>query len=638
MSHKLTLTKNQSVTLVIISLAVLSLAIYWPVQKYEFTNYDDTIYVTQNYVTQQGISINNIIAAFTDISIGEWHPLTMISHMLDWQLFGDKAGGHHWTSVIIHIFNTALLFLFFHTITGAIWRSAFVAALFAFHPINVDSVAWIAERKNVLSTFFWILTMLFYVWYVRLPNWRRYLPVFFCFVLGLMSKPMLVTLPFVLLLLDYWPLNRTTISYQNEDQTTAAVLAVKKEKISFLILEKVPLFILSAVSIGLTLYAADSVNTISTLEEVPMMKRVANVIVSYGLYIKKMFWPVDLAVFYPFNFNIPFWHIILAASLIIIITICVCVYFRKFPYLFVGWFWYLGTLVPVIGIIKVGSQSMADRWAYVPFIGLFIMISWGMFGIMKKLVSAKIITMIVTVILVALMILTHFQGKYWRDTFTLFSHTLKVTENNSVAHYILGDELQKQNKIDEAMIHYQAAFLLHTDKSIPLVGMGRALSKQGKHEEAIAVFRQVIKIKPKSAAASDNLCRVLMKMGRVEDAIEEYRRVLKLINDNPGLYNNFGNVLVIKGNYDDAIRQYKEALRIRPADAGIYYNIGMVLIRQGKIDEALKHFQEAIILQPQYAHAHYQVAIILRQKGLLVEADYHFMEAIRINPEYKNMK
>jgi hypothetical protein len=306
------ITNSQKKILIILALIVSVLAVYWQVQNFDFVNYDDQVYVTQNFRIQSGITWESIAGAFTDLHTSNWHPLTMMSHMLDWQLFGGRAGGHHWTSVIIHIFNTVLLFFLLNQLTGAIWRSAFVAALFAIHPINVESVAWIAERKNVLSTFFWLLTMLLYVWYVKQPGWKRYLPVFLCFALGLMSKPMLVTLPFVLLLIDYWPLNRTQINLQrkNQSETTTFILA-KKSKISFLILEKVPLFILSVISIYLTLYASQHMKAIAGLEYFSPVKRISNAIVSYTLYIKKLFWPVDLAAFYPYG-DISIWQISIA--------------------------------------------------------------------------------------------------------------------------------------------------------------------------------------------------------------------------------------------------------------------------------------------------------------------------------------
>ena len=426
MRDRLKLNNQHFLILIALMLTILILSAYWPVQKYDFINYDDPVYVTANYKIQSGISVKSILSTFTDINTSNWHPLTMISHMLDWQLFGDKAGGHHWTNVIIHILNTILLFLLFNKLTGAIWRSAFVAALFAIHPLNVESVAWISERKNVLSTFFLISTIFFYVWYLKSPGWKRYLPVFVCFAFGLMSKPMLVTLPFVLLLLDYWPLNRLQIDFQSKDQLPIKeLIRSNSNKIFKLVLEKVPLFVLSIISIFLTIYAARYVGTVSTFEAIPLLKRISNAVVSYALYIKKLFWPNDLAAFYPIS-DIPSWLFIIALIILVSVTIFVCRYFRRYPYLFVGWFWYLGTLVPVIGLMQVGSQAMADRYTYVPLIGIFIMMAWGIPQILSRLQNGKVIAVFMASIFIAIITFaTYLQVGIWKNNFTLFRQCLK---------------------------------------------------------------------------------------------------------------------------------------------------------------------------------------------------------------------
>ena len=441
MLSNLSILKKRSAAIIILFLAVMTLAVYWPVQKYEFINYDDHGYVTKNDLVRSGISATGMKQAFSTFHLGNWHPLTMISHMVDWQLFKNKAGGHHWTSVIIHILNAVLLFLFLRMATGAIWRSAFVAALFALHPINVESVAWISERKNVLSTFFWILTMISYVWYVKSHDWKRYFLVLFCFSLGLMSKPMLVTLPFVLLLMDYWPLRRTGIEIRDGNQGELSSVKVKKQTIRFLIIEKIPLFILSAISAYVTFYAQKAVSAMMALEYFPFPYRIGNAIISYISYIQKMFWPLDLAVFYPFNYTMSLWYVFLGALLIVAITISVCIYFRRFPYLPVGWFWYLGTMIPVIGLVQVGSQAMADRYAYVPFIGLFIMLAWWATNFFKNIVQAKILITITVLIISMLIIVTHLQLKNWRDSYNLFYHTVNVTKKNAFAHSALAGEL-----------------------------------------------------------------------------------------------------------------------------------------------------------------------------------------------------
>ncbi len=634
-------TNRQKIIIIILVLIVLVFAAYWQVQNFEFVNYDDNVYVTQNFKTQAGITWESIAGTFTDLRTSNWHPLTMLSHMLDWQLFGEKAGGHHWTSVIIHIFNTVLLFLLLNQLTGAIWRSALVAALFAVHPINVESVAWIAERKNVLSTFFWILTMLLYVWYVKQPGWKRYLPVFLCFALGLMSKPMLVTLPFVLLLLDYWPLNRTAINTQNENQTAIqAPLKVGKAKLSFLILEKIPLFILTVISICVTLYAAKNASTIAYFDIIPLTKRVYNAIFSYALYLKKLLWPTDLAALYPHS-DIQILQVLLAALLLVFITAISCKYYKKYPYLVVGWFWYLGTLVPVIGIVQVGSQAMADRYAYIPFIGIFIMLSWTINEIIKNSLWQKISSFIVVIIFMGLLVTTHNQVRYWENSFSLFERTLNTTKGNFIAHIGMGVELMKQNRINEAVAHFNTAININPKNPvnyIAFVSLGQTFSIQNKTKEAIAAFKQALSINSKCDEAYHKLGFVLFQTGQVEEAIVEYQKAIALNNDYPMYHGSLGNAYVRQGKFEEAAKEYSEVLRIQPANAGAHNNLAMVLIRQDRIDEAIKHFREAIRLQPEYANAHYQLALLLKQKGLIEESTYHYQQAISINSEFKNKK
>jgi protein O-mannosyl-transferase len=601
--------RQEHFILVILMLIILTLAVYWQVQNFEFINYDDQLYVTHNFKTQTGMTWESISRAFTDVHTTNWHPLTMLSHMLDWELFGEMAGGHHWTSVIIHIFNTVLLFLLLNQLTGTIWRSAFVAALFAVHPMNVQSVAWIAERKNVLSTFFWILTVLFYVRYVKQPGWKRYLPVFFCFALGLMSKPMLVTLPFVLLLLDYWPLNRTAINTQNVDTTEiGAPQKIGKVKLSLLIWEKTPLFILAAISIGLTVYAAKNTGTIVRFNLVPLLQRIYNATLSYVLYLKKLFWPTELAVFYPFQ-EISIQQVLPAAVLLIVITVICCKYYKKYPYLIVGWFCYLGTLVPVIGIVQVGAQSMADRYAYIPFMGIFIALSWMITDIVRNRLLQKITSISAVMLLIGLSVATHKQAAYWKDSYTLFERALNVTKDNFVAHVIVGNELIKQNKIDEAISHFQKAI-----SGIPknpadydaLVSLGNALSLQEKKTEAIASFKQALSINPKGNEAYYRLGFVFFQTGRVDEAIAEYQKAIALDNEDPLYHGSLGNAYFAQGKTNEAIREYKEVLRIQPDNVDAHNNLAIVLKKQGRFDEATNHLREVIRLRQKYANARYK--------------------------------
>ena len=640
-TYKLPVTKRDVAILSVLVMIALILVVYWPLQNYDFINYDDRGYVTSNNIVHAGFVSNSVWEAFSKNYLGNWHPLTMLSHMLDWQLFGPRAGGHHWTNVIIHILNTILLFLLFNKLTGAMWRSAFIATLFAIHPVNVESVAWISERKNVLSTFFWIVTIMFYVWYARFPNWKRYLAVVIGFTLGLMSKPMLVTLPFTLLLLDYWPLSRMKIKKQLEYQTNETTgNTLRKERILFLVLEKIPLFILSAFFSYIVFLAQKNAGACLSLQSFPLSYRLGNASISYLLYITKMFWPFDLAALYPLNYNISLWQVVLSAVLLIVVTISVCTYFRKLPYLLMGWLWYLGVLVPVIGIIQVGDQAMADRYAYVPFIGLFIMLTLGTFDILKKYISSKIILIIVLSIIVSLTIIAKRQVQYWQNTLTLFNHVLDVTRNNSVAHSVVAGELLMQNKVSEAMTHCKKVLSLNPYDYNGLVHIARAYDLLGEKNKAIDALRLAIKVRPEYAKAHNDLCILFLKAGKVQDAMKEYQKAveLNLNKDNLELHNNFGNILATQGHYDEAIIQYNQALLIQPHDAIVHFNLAILLLRQQKTDDALNHLREVIRLQPDNAKAHYQLELILKQKGLTEEANRHYQEAIRLTLDMKDHK
>jgi len=576
MLNKFEISPKRSI-LVVLMLIILTLGVYWPVQKYEFVEYDDPIYVTSNYLIQSGITLQSLKYILTDIHTSNWHPLTMISHMLDWSLFGDKSGGHHWTNVIIHIFNTILLFLFFNRFTGAIWKSAFVAALFAVHPLNVESVAWISERKNVLSTFFWMLTMLFYGRYVESPGWRRYLPVLICFALGLMSKPMVVTLPFVLLLLDYWPLDRLQMNLQNK---TSPVILRKSNKISFLILEKIPLFILSVVSIFVTLYAARHAKTTTGFESLPLRDRIFNAVVSYALYIKKLFWPTHLVICYPI-LDIPVWQFSIALLFLVIVTIFVCGYCRKYPYLFVGWFWYLGTLVPVIGLIQVGFQAMADRYAYVPFIGLFLIIAWAAERILSKDIFLKrLFIFISALVIIFLTLATHNQIKLWSNSVTLFEDTIKKDPNNFVAYAL----------------------------------MGQVMFVKGENEKALYYYDKVLKLTPRVYAAYKNKGVVLKKMGKRNEAIKIFEKALKLDKSSVDAYYSLALLYSEDNNLDECIKYALKAIEVKPDYEDGYNILGLALFKKGRIQESILQFEKALQINPYHKIAQKNLQIALEKK------------------------
>jgi Flp pilus assembly protein TadD len=585
---------------------MVTLAVYWQVSNHDFVGFDDKSYVTGNHHVQSGLTSESVFWPFSLAGKAYWHPLTWFSHMLDCQLFGLNPKGHHLTNLLFHLANTLLLFFVFRRMTGCRWRSALVAALFALHPLNVEAVAWIAERKSVLSTSFWMLTMMTYFYFTERPTLLRYMLVFSVYGLGLMAKPMLVTLPFVLLLLDYWPLDRVGFlpleGKRDEDVSGLAGADAQRIRVSRLVLQKVPLLALSLLSVYLTLLSARySLMAIST-EVVPMKLRIANALVSYVSYIAKMIWPHKLAVFYPFPTTLPTWQPVVSGLLLICVSILVLRQWRRTPYLAVGWLWYLGTLVPVIGLKQAGLwPAMADRWTYVPLIGLFIMIAWGVPGLLVTYRHRKVaLSIAASAVLSALMIVTWKQLPHWRNTITLFQHAINVTEKNYVAH----------------------------------TNVGHALSDQGKLKEAIPHFIQAVKIKPTSSKAHSNLGRALARQGRNAQAVVHLSEALELDPHSPGIHNNLGNVLERQGKIQEALVHYSTALQLEPRFAEAHFNLGTFWARQGRNEEGMAHFSKALQFKPDFAAAHNSFGVVLARQGNLQEAIYHFGEAVRLEPDF----
>lgn len=498
--------------------ALITFTVYGQVINHEFIDFDDDKYVTDNDHVQSGLNPKSISwsFSFSDKNQIYWHPLTWISHMSDCQLYGLNPGMHHLTNLVIHLVNTVLLFLLFRWMTGAIWKSVFVAALFTIHPINVDSVAWVAERKNLLSSFFWLLTMLSYIKYCAQPRLSSYLLTFSAFALGLLAKPMLVTLPFVLLLLDYWPLERL------RPITASSIFRLVKEKIPFLIL--------SAASVYLSISSLKGYNVAVSFEQVPLTLRISNALVSYVSYIGKMVWPQNLGIFYPYPSTIPFWKIACSSLFLILSSLVVVLAGKRKPYLLVGWFWFLGTLVPVIGLIQAGLfPSMADRWAYVPFIGLFIMIGWGVPDLLARWKHKKTgLAISGAAVLTIFTMVTLMQLGYWKNSVTLYEHTLQVTSNNVVIHTNQGIILAKQGKLPAASRHFSEALRINPYYDKALNSLGFVRMKQGKLDEASRHFSEAVWSNPNNAIAQNNLGFVLLKQGKLEEAIRHLSEALRI--------------------------------------------------------------------------------------------------------------
>jgi tetratricopeptide (TPR) repeat protein len=625
--------------LITLFLIVAILAVFWPVKNFRFLNLDDEGYVTDNPQVLNGLSFKGVIWAFTTIHSSNWHPLTWLSHMLDIELYGLNPGGHHLTNLLFHIANILLLFFILKQMTGAPWRSGFVAALFALHPLHVESVAWVAERKDVLSTFFWMLTIGAYVHYVHQTSLRRYLLVFLSFTLGLMSKPMLVTLPFVLLLLDYWPLGRFQMASSRDIRIshikTWSNSANGMPVLLRLVWEKVPLFVLVIASCLLTVMAQQKGGAVASLEALSLEIRMANALISYISYIGKMIWPSRLAIQYPYPERVLLWQVAGAGLFLLGVSVLVIRELRRRPYLLVGWLWYLGTLVPVIGLVQVGSQAMADRYTYVPLIGLFIIMIWGISDLSAGWRHKRILLPASAVLLVSILsILTRIQLQHWYNGVTLFRHSLDVTINNYLSHNGYGVALAAQGKNEEAVAHYKEALRIKPYFADTHSNLGNALVRQGKYQEAIDHFTKALRLRPDFAKAHNGLGVALARQGKYEQAMTHYEEALRIKSDYAEARNNLGITLAQQGKIQEAIIQYLQALQIKPAYADAHYNLGNLLARQGKFQEAITHFIEVTKIKPGDAEVHYNIGAAFTEQGKPREAIYHYSQALRIKPDF----
>ena len=641
-----------------IALALLTLAVYGQVIGHGFISFDDDDYIMKNPVVQRGLTIDGLIWAFSSPHVYNWHPLTWLSHMLDVRLFGLNAGGHHLMGLLFHIANTLLLFAIFGRMTGAPWRSAAVAALFALHPLHVESVAWAAERKDVLSTLFWMLTLWLYFRYVKHPGVRRYWLLCLCYAAGLLAKQMAVTLPFVLLLLDYWPLGRfspqsavlpaasiphpVSISegktgkhgkgpISNGDRMVphppAAADGGKEENlprridwscIGPLIREKLPLFALAAGASVLIYLVQAQTGIVKSAVEYPLSARLGNALVSYIAYLIKALFPLHLAVFYPHpGTALPLWQAISALLLIVAIT-ALAVRSQK-PYLAVGWLWYLGTLVPVIGLVQVGIQGMADRYTYVPLIGVFIMTAWGIPDLAAGWRSRQAALIgIAAAGLAALAILTWFQAGTWRNNIALYSHATKVTAGNDWAEYNLGLSLLKDEERDEeALSHFREAIRLRPGYADAYLNIGAIQAKRGHLDDAAANFSRALELKPAHPEALRNLSVALLQLGRLDEAalrIEAFRQIRP---DDPEVLFLAGLLQAKRGNPSEAETAYGQAIRLKPDYAEAHNHLGILLARQGRIEAAIGHFREALRIRPDYreANRNLETALGERQGG-----------------------
>ena len=617
--------------LICVFLAEVALVAYWQVLYSDFVNYDDPVYVTENKQVQAGLTQEGVEWAFTSRRANNWHPLTWLSLMLDSELFGLKAGAFHATNLLIHIANTLLLFLVLRKMTGSVWCSGFVAAVFALHPLHVESVAWVSERKDVLSALFWLLTMWGYVNYVQRGGVLRYLITLLFFGLGLMAKPMLVSLPIVMLLLDYWPLSRLQTAKLSKAGLCQQNNISKRSELIYFVLEKVPFFVLAAASSLITVIVQKRGGAVIALERLSLSTRIFNALVTYIIYIIKTFLPSGLSVYYPHPHTLPIWQV--AVSILLLGLITAAVLAGRRGYLTSGWLWYIVTLIPVIGLVQVGSQARADRYMYVPMVGVLIMLSWGVSELLGRWRFRRfVLSFIAGICLSALMVCTWLQVGYWRNSFTLLSRSIAVTSGNYIAHLNLGNFLTRQNRAKEAIPHYKKAIKIYRNYVEAHYNLGIALALERRYDEAIEEYYTVLRLKRRHGEVEFRLADALSQKGRLDEAIIYYNKALQRKPNDVEVLNNFSLALFKKGEINEAIKYYKKSLEIRPDSVEVLNNLGNALVKQKEFDEAVLLFKKALSLEPGFGATYYNLANALRQMGRIEEAIVHYREAVRLRP------
>jgi len=613
---------KRSAFLFSLTLAILTVLVYAPVRTFEFVSFDDPLYVTENTEVLRGLTWPGVQWAATAGQAANWHPVTWLSHMLDVELFGVVAGSHHVTSLVIHVLNAVLLLTLLARLTGEVGKSAFVAVLFAIHPQHVESVAWVAERKDVMSTMFGFLAMHTYVSYVRGRNTLVYILMLVIYALALMSKPMLVTLPFVLLLLDVWPLRRLDWSRASKRDWWVCGRG------------KLPLLVMAMGLAVVTVTVQSRGGAVTSLGTVSLPVRLSNIPVSYAAYLLRTLWPVGLAPFYPMN-PVPMFLVIAALVLIVSISVVVWRARREQPYLLVGWLWYLGTLVPVIGLIQAGDQANADRYTYVPLLGIFLMLTWGAWDLLAKWPARKTALIAVATIVVGLLSVgARAQVQHWRNSLTLWSYAAAVTEGNYLAHTNLGFALEAAGRPEEALASFSQAVQDRPVFAESRNALGVALMNRGRLNEADAQIREALRIKPEFAAAHNNLGMLLAQQGQAGEATVQFLEGLRLEPNNAVMRTNLGMALAAQRRFEEAITAYRKALESMPDSADAHNKLGNALYKLGKTAEGLTEFAKAVTLAPDLSDARNNLGVAYSNEKRYDEAIAQLREAIRLEPRF----
>jgi tetratricopeptide (TPR) repeat protein len=619
-----------------LSLFAISVLLFGPTSWNGFSNWDDPQYVSENRHVLSGLSAANAAWAFSTFQLSNWNPLTWLSFQLDAQIFGSAPAGFHLTNVVFHALNAILLFWTLRQMTGAVWRSGFVALLFAVHPLRVESVAWIAERKDVLSTFFWLTTCMSYGWYTSRPSWLRYTATLVSFALGLMAKPMLVTLPFVLLLLDYWPLQR--LGWTTPTKSLEHPVPQSRLRTTWVLFEKVPFLLLAAGSSVMTYYGQLQTHAGGSGDRHPVVVRLANAILNYGAYLGQTLWPMNLGAFYPYptylsdSTGIVSITVIGAFLIVTAVTVFVLVKGRSLPYLPVGWFWYLITLGPVIGLVEFGGTTRADRFTYVPHIGLFLAVVWGVADLAQVWRLHKLVIAAGAVFCLFFVGLTWRQLQYWRSDVSLWEHTLQACGESTAAHIKLGDAFRSAEDLQRAATEYRKALRLDPDDPFAYLGLGTSLVSQGRIPDAVAEFRQGVHRNPGSSMLHYHLALALVDIGRRQDAVLEHQEALRLNPRwTPG-HKSLGLLLYAEGRLDEALPHLEAAVDGGAADHSVYYALGRILAMQGQWEPSTRAFTEAVALQPRNWRYHAFLGFALDKAGRAEPAQEQYRHTAQLNP------